>query len=70
MIGVLAFQFPVDRINNIMTNNQEWAKMGLGKSGESYIVGEDRTLRNQSRFLIEDEENYFKLIEQIGQESD
>lgn len=65
-IGVAVFQMPVDRINNIMTNNQQWQKVGLGDSGETYIVGADFTLRNQSRFLIEDSENYFKMIEKAG----
>ena len=65
-VGVLIFQIPTDRINDIMTNKQEWAKVGRGKSGEAYIVGEDYTLRNQSRFLIEDRANYFTLIQKIG----
>ena len=65
-IGVLIFQLPIDRINNIMTNKQAWAKVGLGKTGETYIVGDDFTLRNQSRFLIEDSTNYFKMIADIG----
>ncbi|MDX2172686.1 MAG: SpoIIE family protein phosphatase [Bacteroidota bacterium] len=66
VIGVLAFQMPIDNINSIMTNNKDWEGVGLGKTGESYIVGEDFTLRNQSRFLIEDSANYFKLLEEIG----
>jgi len=65
-IGVLAFQMPVDRINDIMTNSGRWEKVGLGKSGETYLVGEDMTLRNQSRFLIEDSVNYFKMLRDIG----
>jgi serine phosphatase RsbU (regulator of sigma subunit) len=65
-IGSLVFQMPIDRINDIMTNKREWSKVGLGKSGETYIVGEDFTLRNQSRFLLEDSTNYFKMIEKIG----
>jgi len=65
-IGVLVFQMPIDRINNIMTNNQNWEDVGLGESGETYIVGEDFLLRNQSRFLIEDSENYFQMIENLG----
>jgi anti-anti-sigma regulatory factor/HAMP domain-containing protein len=64
--GVLLFQMPVDRINDIMTNRQAWAQVGLGDSGETYLVGDDFTLRNQSRFLIEDSENYFDLLEEIG----
>lgn len=65
-VGVLIFQLPIDRINNVMTNKQQWEKVGLGKTGETYIVGEDFTLRNQSRFLIEDSTNYFKMIREIG----
>ena len=57
---------PIDRINNIMTNNQSWEEVGLGESGETYLVGEDFLLRNQSRFLIEDSDNYFQMIEEIG----
>jgi len=66
LIGVLAFQMPIDNINTIMTNDKDWESVGLGKTGESYIVGEDFTLRNQSRFLIEDSANYFKLLSEIG----
>ena len=66
IIGVLLFQMPIDKINDIMTNKHQWAKVGLGQSGETYIVGDDFLLRNQSRFLIEDRENYLKLIQKIG----
>jgi anti-anti-sigma factor len=64
--GILVFQMPIDRINSIMTSRQEWARVGLGVSGETYIVGEDLTLRNQSRFLIEDRDDYFRAIEDSG----
>lgn len=64
--GVLIFQMPIDRINDVMTSKREWSKVGLGTTGETYIVGEDYTLRNQSRFLIEDSTNYFKMIKAIG----
>lgn len=65
-LGVLIFQMPIQKINDIMTNRQEWADVGLGESGETYIVADDYTLRNQSRFFIEDRANYFKMIEDIG----
>jgi len=65
-IGVLALQMPIDRINLIMTNDQNWSEVGLGGSGETYIVADDFRLRNQSRFLIEDSENYFRMIESVG----
>jgi PAS domain S-box-containing protein len=66
IVGVLAFQMPVDQINNIMTSQQAWKSVGLGLSGETYLVGADKLLRNQSRFLIEDRENYLKMIRDTG----
>jgi PAS domain S-box-containing protein len=70
LIGVAVFQMPIDRINSIMTSNQSWGDVGLGESGETYIVGEDFRMRNQSRFLIEDSENYFMAINDSDVPSD
>ena len=61
-IGVLAFQMPIERINDIMTSNHDWKNVGLGDSGETYIVGSDFTMRNQSRFLFEDATSFVKAI--------
>ncbi len=55
-VGVLIFQMPIDRINLLMTNNHNWKNVGLGESGETYIVGKDLTMRSQSRFFIEDKD--------------
>ena len=44
-IGVIAFQMPIDGINAIMADTS-----GLGETGEALIVGEDRLLRNDSRY--------------------
>lgn len=49
--GVLIFQVPIDWINNIMTDNRDWENMGLGKTEETYLVGEDNVLRNQTRLM-------------------
>ena len=65
-IGVLLFQMPVNRINDIMTNKQSWSDVGLGATGETYIVAEDFTLRNQSRFLIEDRDQYLSVLAEVG----
>ena len=64
--GVLVFQMPIDRINDIMTSQRAWSEVGLGYSGETYIVGEDLLMRNQSRFLIEDREGYLQAIRESG----
>ncbi|WDE06426.1 methyl-accepting chemotaxis protein [Thalassomonas viridans] len=68
-IGVLIFEMPVDRINSIMTNNSRWLEAGFGESGETYLVGDDSTLRNQTRFLIEDQSAYIEALRQAGLET-
>ncbi len=65
-IGVLIFQMPIDRINAIMTNQEEWKRVGLGDSGVTYLIGPDSTMRNQSRFLLEDKTQYLNTIEASG----
>ena len=65
-IGTVAMQLPVDRINDVMTSNQEWAETGLGESGETYIVADNLTMRNDSRFLIEDKAGFIDAITDAG----
>lgn len=60
--AVLIFQMPIDGINQIMTNDKKWQEVGLGLSGETYLVGPDKKLRSESRFLIEDEKNYYQAL--------
>ena len=45
LVGVLAFQMPIDRINNLMQQTT-----GMGETGETYLVGEDYLMRSNSRF--------------------
>ncbi len=42
-IGVAMFQMPIDRINLIMGE-----RAGLGKTGETYLVGSDKLMRSDS----------------------
>ncbi len=46
--GVLVFQMPIGKLNQLM---QQTA--GLGKSGETYVVGTDFLMRSDSRFSKE-----------------
>ncbi|HEC12709.1 MAG TPA: methyl-accepting chemotaxis protein [Acidiferrobacteraceae bacterium] len=69
-VGVLIFQMPIGRINAIMTSNKKWKEIGLGDSGETYIVGPDMKARSMSRFLIEDMKEYIKLMKGVGTPTD
>jgi signal transduction histidine kinase len=47
-IGIVAIEIDIDAINSIMFENNP--HNGLGKSGESYLVGSDYLMRSTSRF--------------------
>lgn len=66
LVGVLLFQMPLDKINNLMIQYGNWAETGFGESGEIYLIGEDSTLRSESRFFIEDKAAYLEIIKKAG----
>jgi len=45
LLGVIAFQLPTDRIVQIMNFDA-----GMGRTGETYLVGDDLLMRSNSRF--------------------
>ncbi|MBT4790141.1 MAG: hypothetical protein HON90_01095 [Halobacteriovoraceae bacterium] len=66
LYGVLVFQIPVAKINHIMTGNQKWKEQGQGNSGETYIIGKDKSMKSLSRFLAEDEKGFFTTMKDLG----
>jgi hypothetical protein len=67
--GILVFQMPIHKINQILTGNGKWREDGLGESGETVIVGSDGTLRTVSRELIEHPDAYLNSLQQLGYEN-
>ena len=68
-VGILIFQMPIDKINTIMTYAKQWKNVGLGESGETYLIGDDYLLRSQSRFLYDDPQGYKKALTKSGVDS-
>ncbi|MGB1226559.1 MAG: methyl-accepting chemotaxis protein [Poseidonibacter sp.] len=60
--GVLIFQMPVDKINNIMNFDQKHEEAGLGKSGETYLIADDYKMRTNSRFQKQIEDEVVKAV--------
>lgn len=54
--GVLCFEIAPASLNKIMLEQNDLS--GLGKSGETYLVGEDTLMRSSSRFI---EESLYKI---------
>ena len=65
MKGVLAMQVPLEAVNNIVSAGGHWEELGLGQTGEAYVVGPDKTMRTESRF-IKGEEPFSKEINSVA----
>ena len=61
-IGILVVQLPVEDINSVLTSGGNWEKNGLGKSGETYLVGSDLLLRSASRAFLENKTDYLETL--------
>jgi methyl-accepting chemotaxis protein len=52
-LGVIIYQLPIDRVDRAATFDGRQQDAGLGKSGESYLVGQDFKARTNSRFIAD-----------------
>ena len=73
LIGVLAFQMPVDKINQVMTGiisgEKEkgfWPELGLGDTGSIYMVGKDYRVKNEMRLWLEEKEGGLEELKANG----
>jgi len=60
--GVFVVQIKADNLNRVLANNYQWKKIGLGLTGNSYLVGKDNKLRSDLRLYIQDKTKFFDLI--------
>ena len=60
--GVFVIQIKADNLNRVLANNYQWRKIGLGITGNSYLVGKDNKLRSDLRLYIQDKTKFFELI--------
>lgn len=56
-VGYMVFQLPYEHIDSIINFDNNYAPVGMGETGHSYLVGADKYFRNNSRFIkdIKDE---------------
>ena len=63
ILGVMVLKIPLSQLNTIMSSNAKWQNVGMGKTGDAYIVGADNTLRTNVRELIENKEAFITKIQ-------
>ena len=64
--GALALQFPVSKINRLMTFDKQWEAAGMGKTGETFLVGPDGLMRSDSRMFLENREQFKRDVVEAG----
>jgi class 3 adenylate cyclase len=64
--GALALQFPISKINRMMTANKKWEAAGMGRTGETFLVGPDDLMRSDSRMFLENPELFKRDVVNAG----
>jgi methyl-accepting chemotaxis protein len=64
--AVIVIIIPNTEINEVMTSAQKWNQVGLGATGETYLVAHDDTLRSETRLMLQNKDAYKILLENAG----
>jgi class 3 adenylate cyclase len=65
-IGVFVAQIDIRTLNDLLTDNNGWRSTGQGETGEVLLTGEDRLMRSQSRFMIENPDQFLAQAQADG----
>ncbi|MCH7789658.1 MAG: HAMP domain-containing protein, partial [Acidobacteria bacterium] len=63
VLGAIVVALSVETLNEVTTAQQRWTDVGLGETGETYVVGPDKLLRSESRTWIEDPQAYLDQVD-------
>lgn len=61
-IGVIAMQYPIDKITDAMNSGKAWEKIGLGKTGDLFLVGPDKLMRTNARYVVENKTAFADVL--------
>lgn len=65
-VGAIATAVPNEALVDVTTAGGDWASLGLGDTGEAYIVGSDGLMRSEARLWLEDPDAYEEALEDAG----
>ena len=57
-LGVMAVEYPATIVSNLMTGDRQWERAGMGRTGETFVVGKDDLMRSDSRLFLQDPQAY------------
>ena len=65
-LGILALQLSTDAIDDVLTGERGWQRDGLGRSGQSVIIGPQYRLRSNTRPFLEAPEAFLRRLKAQG----
>ena len=65
-MGVFAVQVPNDEIDKVISGDRGWERDGLGRSGDSGIVGSDFLLRSNARGFLQRRDEALSQMRERG----
>jgi methyl-accepting chemotaxis protein len=69
-IGALVLQLPVQALTDLTTNRQQWAAIGLGNTGESYLINQNHMLVSALRPQLRNSDAFYTTYPDIGAVAD
>lgn len=66
VVGAVVTEVPAAVLTALTTGGGDFEDLGLGDTGESYIVGQDGLMRSDSRLLLEDPDEYLERFRAAG----
>jgi class 3 adenylate cyclase len=65
-IAVFVAQIDIRTLDSLLSDNNGWRSTGQGETGEVQLVGDDRLLRSQSRFMVENPDRFLAQAQANG----
>lgn len=66
ILGTMIIKIKPTDLNNIVSSDKQWESIGLGKSGDIFLVGPNKKTFSVNRHLIEDKKEFFTRLNEAG----
>jgi class 3 adenylate cyclase len=66
-VGALVLMYDSAPFTTILTADGEWADAGYPDSSDTYLVGDDQTVRSEPRGFVEDPTAFLDRLEELGE---
>jgi len=66
ILGTMIIKINPNALNNIVSSDKQWDSIGLGKTGDIFLVGQNKKSLSTNRHLIEDKKDFYSQLDKAG----